>query len=86
MKNIPDQYQEVLEKLNYKIYRVREDNSIKNGNIKRQKISYLFFNFMKQNFPKDTKSADLINITSEIITKHPGFVFGIITSMSSILR
>ena len=37
---------------------------------------------MIQNFSKDTKSADLINITSEIITKHPRFAFGIMTSFT----
>ena len=59
---IPDQYKGALEKLNNEINGIKEEIITKDA--KRNKISGLFSGFIKQNFPKGTNSADLIDITS----------------------
>ena len=64
---IPDQYKEVLEKLNKEINGVKEEIITKDAKI--EKIAGLFYEFMTQNFPKGTDSTYLINIISDIIGK-----------------
>ena len=42
-----------LEKLNDAIDNAEKDINIENNNIKREEISHLLFDFMKQKFPKN---------------------------------
>ena len=71
-----------LEKLNDAIDNAEKDINIENNNIKREEISHLLFDFMKQKFPKNINSTDLINTTNEIIENHPELVFRIINSFT----